>query len=144
MREVPERLVADFPGRVRWTPRLTTPEVAAAIDASSALLLASRSEGLPRIVVEAFCRGRAVLGARGGGIPDIVVHGENGLLVPAEDADALAAAIVRMLSEPGLAERLGVGARRDVERWRATPEQHATRTRELVDRVTAGGDEVTA
>jgi glycosyltransferase involved in cell wall biosynthesis len=136
MRELPERLVTDFPGRVRWTPRLTTPEVAAAIDASTALLLASRSEGLPRIVVEAFCRGRAVLGARAGGIPDIVVDGENGLLVPAEDADALATAMVRMLTEPGLAERLGAGARRDVERWRATPEEHARRTRELVDRVT--------
>ncbi len=144
MHDVPERLVADFPGRVRWTRRLTTPEVAAAIDGSTALLLASRSEGLPRIVVEAFCRGRAVLGARAGGIPDIVVDGDNGLLVPVEDADALADAIVRMLGEPGLAERLGAGARQAVERWRATPEEHAARTRELVDRVTARHDGASA
>ncbi|MDH4346041.1 MAG: glycosyltransferase family 4 protein, partial [Thermoleophilia bacterium] len=90
MRAVPEALVAELPGRVRWTPRLTTPDVAAAMDDSTALVLASRSEGLPRIAVEAFCRGRAVLGARAGGIPDIVVDGENGLLVPGEDPDALA------------------------------------------------------
>ena len=135
MRAVPEALVAELPGRVRWTPRLTTPDVAAAMDDSTALVLASRSEGLPRIAVEAFCRGRAVLGARAGGIPDIVVDGENGLLVPGEDPDALADAMVRLLTERGLAERLGAGARRDVERWRATPEQHAQSTRELVDRV---------
>jgi len=139
MRDVPEALVAELPGRVRWTPRLTTPEVAAAMDDSTALVLASRSEGLPRIAVEAFCRGRAVLGARAGGIPDIVVDGENGLLVPGEDPDALADAMVRLLTERGLAERLGAGARRDVERWRATPEQHAQSTRELVDRVSGAG-----
>ncbi|MDH4176089.1 MAG: glycosyltransferase family 4 protein [Thermoleophilia bacterium] len=139
MRAVPEALVAELPGRVRWTPRLTTPDVAAAMDDSTALVLASRSEGLPRIAVEAFCRGRAVLGARAGGIPDIVVDGENGLLVPGEDPDALADAMVRLLTERGLAERLGAGARRDVERWRATPEQHAQSTRELVDRVSGAG-----
>ena len=72
MTDVPERLVAEFPGRVRWTPRLSTSEVASAMDEATALLLPSRSEGLPRIVVEAFCRGRAVVGARAGGIPDIV------------------------------------------------------------------------
>lgn len=132
-----EQLVADFPDRVRWTPRLTTPEVAGAMDCASALVLASRSEGLPRIVVEAFCRGRAVLGARAGGIPDIVVDGENGLLVPCEDAEALAGAMVRLLTEPGLVERLGGGARRDADRWRVTPEEYAEQTRELVARVVA-------
>ena len=138
MTEVPEGLVAEFPGRVRWTPRLTTPEVAATLDEATALLLPSRSEGLPRIVVETFCRGRAVIGARAGGIPDIVVDGVNGLLVAPERADALAEAIVRLAGDHALAARLGAGARRDVERWLATPEEYARRTRELVERVTGG------
>ncbi len=135
--EVPKRLVADFPGRAHWTTHLSTPEVAAALDDATALLLPSRSEGLPRIVVEAFCRGRAVIGARAGGIPDIVVDGENGLVIPPEDAGALAEAMVRLASDAALAARLGAGARRDVGSWLATPEEYARRTRELVDRVTA-------
>jgi glycosyltransferase involved in cell wall biosynthesis len=136
MSEVPERLVADFPDRVRWTPRLTTDGVAAALDDATALLLPSRSEGLPRIVVETFCRGRAVIGARAGGIPDIVVDGESGLLVPPERAEALADAIAALAADPALAARLGEGARRHVQGWLATPEDYARRTRELVQQVT--------
>jgi glycosyltransferase involved in cell wall biosynthesis len=135
MREVPEQLVAEFPGRVSWTESLTTPEVALAMDEATALVLASRSEGLPRIVVEAFCRGRPVVGARAGGIPDIVIDGDSGLLVEPEDVTALADALVRILSDRALAQRLGAGARRTADRWLATPEEYAQRVRELVDTV---------
>jgi glycosyltransferase involved in cell wall biosynthesis len=137
MHAAPERLVADFPGRVTWTESLSTPEVARAMDESTALVLPSRSEGLPRIVVEAFCRGRPVVGARVGGIPDIVADGENGLLVSAEDAAELADSLVRILADRPLAERLGVGARRTADEWLATPEEYARRVRELVDTVVA-------
>ena len=75
------------------------------------LVLPSRSEGLGRVVVEAFCRGRGVVGTRVGGIPDLVEDGETGLLVPPEDAAALADALVRVLSDRALAERLGAAAR---------------------------------
>jgi glycosyltransferase involved in cell wall biosynthesis len=135
MTDVPEGLVRDFPGRVRWTPHLTTPEVAAALDGATALLLPSRSEGLPRIVVESFCRGRPVIGARAGGIPDIVRDDENGLLVPVGRPDALADAIVALAGDPERAARLALGARTDAAAWLATPEDYARRTRELVDRV---------
>ena len=84
-------------------------------------MLPSRSEGLPRIVVESFCRGRAVVGARAGGVPDIVVDDENGILVPPGDPAALGDALVRLASDRLLAERLGEGARRDAARWVATP-----------------------
>jgi glycosyltransferase involved in cell wall biosynthesis len=134
---VPAALVAESPDRVRWTEQLSTAEVARAMDDASALVLASRSEGLPRIGVEAFCRGRAVLGARAGGIPDLVADGENGLLVPPADPVALADALVRLATDPGLVARLGEGAHRDAARWTATPEDYARRTRELVERATA-------
>jgi glycosyltransferase involved in cell wall biosynthesis len=132
---VAERLVAELPGRVRWTPSLGTEEVARVLDAATVLVLPSRSEGLPRIVVEAFCRGRAVVAARSGGIPDLVSDGENGLLVPAEDPNSLADALLQVLSDSDLAERLGAGARRSAELWLATPEEYAQRVRELVDKV---------
>lgn len=137
MRGLAERLVAEFPGRVSWTETLTTPEVAVAMDEATALVLPSRSEGLPRIVVEAFCRGRAVVGARAGGIPDIVEDDVNGLLVPPEDAAALADALVRILSDAALAERLGAGARSAADAWLASPEEYARRVRDLVEAVCA-------
>jgi len=132
---IPTGLVAEFPERVVWTPELPTAGVARAMDNATALLLPSRSEGLPRIVVEAFCRGRAVVGARAGGIPDIVRHGESGLIVPGENTEALADAMVRIVLEPGLAQRLGECARADADQWIATPAENARRTRELVETV---------
>ena len=67
---------------VEWERRLDASEVAAAMDAPGRSSCPRRSEGLPRIVIEAFMRGRAVVGSRAGGIPDIVEDGVNGLLVP--------------------------------------------------------------
>jgi glycosyltransferase involved in cell wall biosynthesis len=119
---------------VTWEPELAPEEVAAELDAATCLVLPSRREGMGRVVVEAFCRGRAVVGTRGGGIEDLVRDGENGLLVPADDADALAAALVNVLSNPELAERLAFAARLGSEQWYASPSEYALRLRALVDR----------
>jgi glycosyltransferase involved in cell wall biosynthesis len=136
LRDAPARLVADLPSQTRWTESLATPEVAQALDDATVLVLPSRSEGLGRVVVEAFCRGRGVIGSRVGGIPDIVEEGQTGLLVPPEDPAALADALVRVLEDPALAERLGVAARAAVRPWLATSEEYARRIRALVDEVT--------
>ena len=132
---VPERLVADLPAQTRWTKALTTPEVARALDNATVLVLPSRSEGLGRVVVEAFCRGRGVVGSRVGGIPDLVEDGTSGALVPSGDAQALADALVRALSDRAYAEHLGAAAHEAVQPWLATPEEYARRIRELVDSV---------
>lgn len=137
LHDLAQRLVAELPAQTRWTEALPTEGVAAALDEASVLVLPSRSEGLPRVAVEAFCRGRAVLGARAGGIPDLVADGENGLLVDPGDPDALADALVRVLSDRALAERLGARARVSVEPWLATPEQYARQLRDLVEKVVA-------
>jgi glycosyltransferase involved in cell wall biosynthesis len=70
-----------------------------------------------------------------GGITELVHDGENGLLVPPNDPAALGEALVRVLSDRGLAERLAAGARPSVEPWLATPEDYARRTRALVEQV---------
>jgi glycosyltransferase involved in cell wall biosynthesis len=139
LREVVERLVAELPEQTRWTESLPTPEVARALDEATVLVLPSRSEGLGRVVVEAFCRGRGVLASRVGGIPDLVADGESGLLVPPGDAGALAEALVCALSDRALAERLGAAGRIAVEPWLATPEEYACRIRDLVEEVVASG-----
>ena len=137
LREIPQALVRELPEQTRWSEALTTPEVARALDESTVLVLPSRSEGLGRVVVEAFCRGRGVVGSRVGGIPDIVEDDVSGVLVPPENADALADALVRTLSDRNLAERLGAAAHEAVQPWLATTEEYARRIRELVDEVTS-------
>jgi glycosyltransferase involved in cell wall biosynthesis len=135
MRDVAAALVAELPGRTRWTESLTTPEVARALDEATVLALPSRSEGLGRIVVEAYCRGRGVVASRVGGIADIVEDRRTGVLVAAGDPSALADALVEVLSSREQAERLGSAARDAVGPWLATPEEYARRTRDLVEAV---------
>ena len=132
-------LVEDLPARVEWTPSLSAEEVSSSLDASTLLVLPSRSEGMGRVVIEAGCRARAVVGSAVGGIPDVVADGETGMLVQSGDASVLADALVRVLSDRALAERLGTEGRRRVERWLVTPEEYARRVRDLVDKVVASG-----
>ncbi len=139
---VVERLVAFDPERVRWTPTLDTRGVAAALDAVTLLVLPSRSEGMGRVIVEAFARGRCVVGSRVGGIPDLVEDGVSGLLVEPGRPEPLAAALVSVLRDRALAERLAAGAERSLLSWLATPEELATRLRQLVDRVRQRESEV--
>jgi glycosyltransferase involved in cell wall biosynthesis len=136
LRETAAALVRDLPAHARWTESLATPEVARALDEATVLVLPSRSEGLGRVVVEAFCRGRGVVGSRVGGIPDLVEDGVSGLLVEPGDSPALAEALVRVLSDRSLAERLGAAGHAAVQPWLATPEEYARHLRELVDDVT--------
>lgn len=121
---------------VDWTPKLSAESVARALDAATVLVLPSRSEGMGRVIVEAFCRGRGVVGSRVGGIPDLVTDGETGLLVEPGDPGPLADALVRVLADPELATRLGREAHAAAAAWQATPQEFAARVRELVDRVT--------
>jgi glycosyltransferase involved in cell wall biosynthesis len=130
-----ERLVADSPQRVSWTPRLPQAEIAKALDESNCLVLPSRSEGMGRVVVEAFCRGRGVIGSRVGGIPDLIEDGKNGLLVDPGNTRALEEALVAVLADRGLSERLGRGAHSSAELWAISPDEFARRVRSLVERV---------
>jgi glycosyltransferase involved in cell wall biosynthesis len=118
---------------VDWQRRIEAPEVAAAMDRARAVLLPSASEGLPRIAIESFMRGRAVIGSRAGGTPDIVEDGVNGVLVPPGDAEALAAAIELILDDEALASRLGAAAAESAARWVASPADYADRVADLVE-----------
>jgi glycosyltransferase involved in cell wall biosynthesis len=117
---------------VEWSPRLTAEEVADAMDRSWVFCLPSRSEGLPRVALEAAARGRAIIGGNRAGIPDVVEDGVNGYLVDPDDAAALAELLVRVLSDRALAERLGAAARRTGEEWGVTPAQYAAKVEALV------------
>jgi phosphatidylinositol alpha-1,6-mannosyltransferase len=71
-------------------------------------------EGFGLVFLEAGACEKPVIGARAGGVPDAIVHGETGLLVPSDDVPALAQAIGTLLDDPARARQLGVAARRRV------------------------------
>ena len=127
--------VAESPDRISWARRLSPAEIAAALDGSTCLVLPSRSEGMGRVVIEAFCRGRAVIGSRVGGIPDLVEDGVNGLLVEPGDRSGLEQALVTLLSDRALAERLGRGASGSAAQWTISADEFAGRVRALVEQV---------
>jgi glycosyltransferase involved in cell wall biosynthesis len=136
-RTVIEELVRELPEQTAWTERLTQAEVAEAMDAATCLVLPSRSEGLGRVLVESFLRGRPAVAMGIGGITDVVTDGEDGLLVLGDEQ--LAEALVRVLGDRALAERLAAAARPSGERWLTTPDEFADRLAELVEATTYTG-----
>jgi glycosyltransferase involved in cell wall biosynthesis len=102
---------------------------------SDIFVLATLSEGMPLALLEAMAEGLPAVASSVGGVPEIVKDGENGLLVPAGDAAALARALHRLLTDADLRIRLGSAARRtiaehhDLERFRS---QHVELLRRLM------------
>ena len=84
---------------VRFLGRLTRPAVARLLDDSSLLVLPSRSEGLPRVIMEAHARARPAVGTNVGGIPELIEDGVTGVLVPPEDVGAIADAVADLLAD---------------------------------------------
>jgi glycosyltransferase involved in cell wall biosynthesis len=129
-----ERLTADLglAGRVHFTGwRHDLTDVMRAIDV---LALPSRWEAFGIVNLEAMAAARPVVGFAVEGVPEVVVHGETGLLSPARDEDGLARDLVRVLTDPDLAARLGAaGRRRFLERF--APEEMVRAHVELYDRL---------
>jgi glycosyltransferase involved in cell wall biosynthesis len=75
----------------------------------------SFQEGLPNAVLEAMAMGLPIVATRVSGNEDVVSDGENGVLVPPGDPDALAAALRRLIADPALAARMGRRSREIVE-----------------------------
>ncbi len=132
-RDLVDQLVTDLPDNVEYVEHLAPELVAERMDAATILLLPSRSEGLPRVVIESFARGRGLVASRAGGIPDAARHEEEALLVESDDVEGLAAALVRVLSDRALAEKLARNAHERFRIWRTTPAEYAAHVRSLVD-----------
>jgi glycosyltransferase involved in cell wall biosynthesis len=93
-------------------------EIGALLHAADLFVHPSRSEGLPLAVIEAMSTGLAVVASDVGGLREVVTPGVDGELVRPEDPQALAQAILGLLSDPGRRERLADAARRTaVERF---------------------------
>ncbi|MBE0417872.1 MAG: glycosyltransferase family 4 protein [Coriobacteriia bacterium] len=92
--------------------------VAPVLAACDVVVIPSLSEGFALVAAEAMALSRPVVGTSVGGLADVVVDGETGLLVPPADSEALAAAVARLLRNPALATRMGeAGAARAEEHF---------------------------
>jgi glycosyltransferase involved in cell wall biosynthesis len=93
-------------------------------------VLASRTEAMGRVLVEAAAAGKARIGTRVGGIPTVIEHEKDGLLAESNDAEEIQRAILRLAKDKHLRQRLGhqayLRAHRDFtpERWAANTESH--------------------
>lgn len=90
------------------------PQIMAAMDV---FVLSSIMEPFGRVVLEAMAMAKPVVATRAGGVPEIVINGETGLLVPPENPQAMAQAIVQLLRDRGQAARMGRAGRERVERY---------------------------
>lgn len=96
---------------VRLLGPITREQVRDVLDRACCLVMPSRSEGLPRLILEAMARGRAVITTPVGGIPDLVEDRRTGRLVTPGDADELADAVVKLLRDRDSLVGLGREAR---------------------------------
>jgi glycosyltransferase involved in cell wall biosynthesis len=132
-----EALVAELPESVEHVEQLEPRAVARRLDDATLLVLPSWPEGLGRVVIEAFARGRGVVATGAGGVLDLVRDGVEGLLVPKADEEALVQSLLRVLRDRELAERLGRAAHERYAEWHTTPEEFAAAYRWLVDETVA-------
>jgi glycosyltransferase involved in cell wall biosynthesis len=87
-------------------------DVPSLLHAFDVAVMSSHSEGAPLAILEYMAAGLPIVATRVGGIPELIEDGVHGLLVPPGDPAGLAAAVGRILRDPGLARRLGDTARR--------------------------------
>jgi glycosyltransferase involved in cell wall biosynthesis len=104
---------------VTFLGRCDAARVRALLAGAGALAVPSIYEGMPLVVLEAMEAGVPVVASRVSGIPEVVVDGKTGWLVPPEDPAALAAALGEALAQPDEARRRGAAGRRRLdERFR--------------------------
>jgi glycosyltransferase involved in cell wall biosynthesis len=113
--------------------------VRALLRGAAALVVPSIYEGMPLVVLEAMEAGVPVVASRVSGIPEVVVDGETGWLVPPEDPEVLAGALAEVLEDPAAARRRGeAGRRRAAERYRPAVVAAAWRAAVLAARKLGG------
>jgi glycosyltransferase involved in cell wall biosynthesis len=118
----PERLACEAEARrlgldaaVRFLGQRS--DVADVLAATDMLALTSTCEPFGYVVIEAAAAAVPTVAFATGGVPEIVRHEVTGLLVPQDDTEMLAAALIRLVRDPELARRLGAAAQQEVRRF---------------------------
>jgi glycosyltransferase involved in cell wall biosynthesis len=110
---------------VTFTGQVSNAEMPGLYDAADIYLNSSEIDNMPLSIIEAYACGTPVVTTDPGGIPYMLEHERTGLLAPQRNPEALAAAAIRLLEDPELAERIVTNARAECERytWEATRRQ---------------------
>ena len=103
--------------RIQVVPPVPHAQLPAYYRLADFLVIPSLRDGLPNALLEGMACGKAVIASSVGGMAEVLCQDgvENGLLVPPGDAASLAEAMARLLTDPGLRERLGQAARQTVQ-----------------------------
>jgi sugar transferase (PEP-CTERM/EpsH1 system associated) len=110
----------------------TRPDVAEILAALDVFVLSSLWEGMPNAVMEAMAAGLPVVATAVGGVPELVVDGVTGLLVPPRDADGLSEAMCCLLRDPARRRTMGQAGRKRV-RQHFTVERMVRQTESLYE-----------
>jgi glycosyltransferase involved in cell wall biosynthesis len=106
-----------FEDRVKmlgWVERESVPKL---LNKADIFLNTPNVDNTPLSIIEAMPSGLCIVSTNVGGVPYLIDDGHDALLVPPDDPDAMAAAVRRILTEPGLAERLSRNARKKAEHY---------------------------
>jgi len=101
--------------RVTFTGSLSEDQIIEHFQTADLFVLASHAEPLGVVYMEAMSMGLPTIGTRAGGVGEIITDQVDGLLVPPNDAAALADAIAALLDDPAKAARLGAAGRKTIE-----------------------------
>ena len=121
-------------GAITFTGAVTPDEVRAFMDSAAVVAMPSVFEGMPMVALEAAERGRAVVGSNVGGINEVVLDGDTGVLVNRDEhfIENYAKALTSLLDSPHLAADLGKAARERMESRQSV--EHSARLYEIVYR----------
>ncbi len=100
------------------------------------MVMPSRRDAFGVAALEASLHGRPVIATTVGGVPEVVVDGETGLLVPPDDVEALAGAIMKLANDSDLRRKMGVAGRLFVERnytWERSLDQMSALYERIID-----------
>jgi glycosyltransferase involved in cell wall biosynthesis len=126
-----------FAERVSFHPFTDDPRPA--YRALDIFVLASHSETFGMVLQEALAMGVPSIATDAGGVPEIITHGENGMLVPPRDAESIARSIVALYRDPDLRARLASNARSFVRRSYDAHRQYTAFEQVLADAIELRG-----
>lgn len=107
----------DLQANIEIVPGISKSDVPEYLERADIFINTTNIDNTPVSVLEAMVCGLCVVSTNVGGIPYLLDDGIDALLVPSDDADAMAAAVRRILTEPGLAARISENARKKVEQY---------------------------
>ncbi len=134
LKEYADQHYDQLPENITFLSGVHYDQVKAYFESCYCFVLASRTEGMGRVLLEAMACGKPVIGSNVGGIPDVIQGGRNGFLFESENVDDLADKLDRVLSDPDLARRMGEEGRKIVEE-KFSSEQYCLKFKAMLDDV---------